>query len=1040
MRREKDRGTGDSEKLYAGIDAGSVSINCMVINDRRQIVYETPYGRHFGRVDEGIIELVRGLYHRFGEANIRSVSFTGNHAKELSERLGAFYEFETISQVLGATFVRPDVRTIISMGGQETALFQINHPATGGMPGEGAWELAYFNTNGPCASGTGSFIDQQAQRLATALYEEKTDISQDQIDRILADFIRLGVTSSTPASVACRCTVFTKSDMIHLQNRGERLEDIIYGLHLGNARNYMSTIVSNRTLDEPILFVGGLSLNELQVKAFRSYFPGLIVPPHNTSIGALGVALEALQHHLGRSDESDHDGRRTLSLLEGLTSDRKISVPVAPRLMLRETVFPETNEIPKRTLRKRTRTYLGVDIGSTTTKYALITEGGEIIHKNYVPTQGKPIEVTQGLLSHLRGHVGQKIDIEGTATTGSGRNVVGDFLNVDLIIDEITAHARGAVEIDREVDTIFEIGGQDSKYIYIANTYPLDFDMNKVCAAGTGSFLHELANKYGINIVGEFQEIALSSDAPVRLAERCTVFMESDLVSYHQKGVPRNDLIAGLCYAIVYNYLNRVVEKRKIGHRVMFLGGPSLNKGIVAAFEDVLGRPVIVPKHREVLGAYGAALSVLETMRLENRGETSFRGLDSAVNDRMQFTEKICHADPRCHNECKLKIYDFDGRRSVWGGECGRYELARARGGTKEDFFALRQEIWQTYMAGVYHELKEGPLMEADDRPTVGMQRALYGHQNAVLWAHFFDRLGYRLVLTPPTNSQISRTGIETMVAETCYPVKVSHGHVKALTGKTAYLFIPTLIDMATPTPDEKGAFCPMVQANSYMVRMALDLDSSTVLNPTIHFKYDLDTLATELTDQLKSRLGVNRGDVRKALAYALEREGQFRRALYKKGSEILAYHDPEMPMVVVTGRPYNLYDERLNLRLGKNLAKIGVSALPMDFIDVSSVDLSDFPSMYWGLGAQILRTAKAVERRPFCFGLHLTNFGCGADSFLEHFYRHIMGDKPYLILELDEHSAVAGTMTRLEAYRNVIENSMQKLRNGREADLRVAN
>ncbi len=1045
--KEKNR-TGDSRKLYVGIDAGSVSINCMVIDDGHKIVFEAPYGRHLGRVDEGVLTLVRGLYERFGEETIRSVSFTGNHGKELSERLGAFYEFETISQVLGATFIRPDVRTIISMGGQETALFQITHPSTG----EAGWELEYFNTNGPCASGTGSFIDQQAQRLATSIYAEKTDISQDQIDRILTDFIRLGVTSTTPANVACRCTVFTKSDMIHLQNRGERLEDIIYGLHVGNARNYMSTIVSNRVLAEPILFVGGLSLNELQVKAFRAYFPELIVPPHNTSIGALGVALQALASQPARIAcangaaggeeglDSDRDGRVTLDMLEGLRTNRKISVPIAPRLALRETVFPETNAIPKRPLRKKPRTCLGVDIGSTTTKYALIDEAGEIIHKNYVPTQGKPIEVTQGLLAYLRDQVGRRIDIMGTATTGSGRNVVGDFLNVDLIIDEITAHARGAVEIDRDVDTIFEIGGQDSKYIYIANTYPLDFDMNKVCAAGTGSFLHELANKYGINIVGEFQEIALSSEAPVRLAERCTVFMESDLVSYHQKGVQRNDLIAGLCYAIVYNYLNRVVEKRKVGQRVMFLGGPSLNKGVVAAFENVLGRPVLVPKHREVLGAYGAALSVQEMMRLENRGQTSFRGLDSAINDRMEFTEKICHADSNCHNQCKLKIYDFDGRRSVWGGECGRYELTRARGGAKADFFALRQEIWETYMAGVYHELEEGPLMEVDGRRTVGMQRALYGHQNAVLWAHFFDRLGYRLVLTPLTNAHISKVGIETMMAETCYPVKVSHGHVKELIGKTAYLFIPSMIDMATPTPDEKGALCPMVQANSYMVRMALGLDPLSILNPEIHLKHDLGTLAMELTDQLKSKLGVSRKDIRKALAYGLEREEQFRQALYKKGSEILADHDPDTPMVVVTGRPYNLYDERLNLRLGKNLAKIGVSALPMDFIHVSSVDLSDFPSMYWGLGAQILRTAKVVERHPFYFGLHLTNFGCGADSFLEHFYRHIMGDKPYLILELDEHSAVAGAMTRLEAYKNVIENSMQKLRAGREAELQMAN
>ena len=143
---------------------------------------------------------------------------------------------------------------------------------------------------------------------------------------------------------------------------------------------------------------------------------------------------------------------------------------------------------------------------------------------------------------------------------------------------------------------------------------------------------------------------------------------------------------------------------------------------------------------------------------------------------------------------------------------------------------------------------------------------------------------------------------------------------------------------------------------------------------------------------------------------------------------------------VIVTGRPYNLYDERLNLRLGHQLARIGVSALPMDFVDVSSVDLSDFPSMYWGLGAQILRTAKFIRGRPDCFGLHLTNFSCGADSFIEHFYKYIMGDRAYLILELDEHSGVAGIMTRLEAYKNVMENTMRKLKAKGKSELKIAN
>ncbi|MBW1766878.1 MAG: CoA activase [Deltaproteobacteria bacterium] len=1009
----KGKGKADRDRYYIGIDAGSVSLNCIVINQNRKIIYESPYKRHMGKVKEEALRLIHELYQKLGQEKIKAIAFTGNHGQKISLELGGFHEFETITQVLGSLYIRPDVKTIISMGGQDTALFQISHDG-------GGWELDYFNTNGPCASGTGSFIDQQAQRLATAIYDKNMDTSQDQIDKILSDFIRLGLKSQNPANVACRCTVFTKSDMIHLQNKGEKLEDIIYGLHVGNARNYMSTIVANRAIEDPILFIGGLSVNELQVRAFKGYFPKLIVPEYATSIGALGVASQALELEIENCLDLKNSG--TIKDKDGL------DLPLALKLELKETVFPEDNLVPKTSFAKKERVYLGIDIGSTTTKYALINGDREIIHKSYVHTQGKPIEVTQKLLKTIRDDLGDKISITGVSTTGSGRNVVGDFLNADLIIDEITAHAKGAVEIDPTIDTIFEIGGQDSKYIYITNTYPLDFDMNKVCAAGTGSFLHELANKYGINIVDEFQEVSLSSDGPIKLAERCTVFMESDLVFYHQNGVQKKDLIAGLCYAIVYNYLNRVVEKKKIGRRVMFLGGPSLNKGIVAAFENVLGRGLVVPKHREVLGAFGAAISLQEKMIEENRTDSIFRGLDSAINDRMSYKEKVCRADPNCHNQCKLKIYDFDGRRSIWGGDCGRYELTRSKGHRKESFFELRENIWQTYMSGLYEELGEDPIREVDGRPTVGMQRSLSTIQIEVFWANFFDNLGFRLVLTPPTNNHISSSGIEAMAAETCYPVKVSHGHVKELVGKTRYLFLPVIINMPTPEESEAGFYCPLIQSNQYMLRMALDLDVNDVVSPVVHLKYAPSTLALELGQQLSKKLGRSRSKIKKALYYALEKQAGFINELYQKGREIMDTHDPQNPLVVVTGRPYNLYDERLNLKLGQNLAKIGVTALPMDFFDVSNVDLSDFPSMYWGVGAQILRTAKLIKANSNYFGLHITNFSCGADSFMEHFYKYVMGDKPYLILELDEHSAVAGVMTRLEAYKNVIENSMKKL------------
>ncbi len=861
----------NSKEYTVGIDIGSVSLNCMVINKNKDVVFESPYKRHFGKIDEEILDLVERLFEKFGENNIRSISFTGNHGKKLAEKLGVFFEFETISQVLGALQLISDAKSLICMGGQDTALLQIHHD-------EGGWELESFNANGPCASGTGSFIDQQAERLATSLYEKNKETSQNHIDKILNDFIRLGLKSEKSANVACRCTVFTKSDMIHLQNKGEKLEDIIYGLHVGNARNYVSTIVCNQKLEDPIVFVGGLSKNELQVKAFKAYFPNLIVPPYNTSTGALGVALKALE--LKKEDTFG------LADLKEANLRGNISVPKAPRLVLKKTKMPHSRQPRRKFLAIRTQAHLGLDIGSTTTKYALIDENHNLIHKSYVHTQGKPIEVTQKLLKHIVDELENKVKIMGVATTGSGRYVVGDFLNVDLAIDEITAHARGAVEIDPKVDTIFEIGGQDSKYISLVNANPLDFDMNKVCAAGTGSFLHELANKYGINIVGEFQDIALSSRAPVKLTDRCTVFMESDLVSYYQKGASREDLIAGLCYAIVHNYLNRVVGKRKIGRRIMFLGGPSLNKGVVAAFENVLDRGLLVPLHREVLGAYGAAICVQQKMRSEGKNRSAFRGMLSAINDRMNFTEKVCRADPNCHNQCKLKIYQFDNRRSIWGGECGRHELARNRSKGKDDFFKLRRMLWETHMAGVYKELEDQPLMEIEGRPTIGMQRALYGHHTAILWAHFFDRLGYRLVLTPPTNARISTKGVEKAVDGVCYPVKVSYGHIEQLAGKTKYLFIPSLIKMSTPKPSETGFYGPRVQSNSYMVRMALGLDRASILNPVLHLKHDPDTLAVEIYRQMGARLGLSKGLIKQSLYHALERQRQFVTDMHQQGKQ----------------------------------------------------------------------------------------------------------------------------------------------------------
>ena len=994
-----------------GIDIGSVSINCIVLNDERGIVYEFPYRRHFGRVEPQLAELLSQLYERFSPEAIRAIAMTGNHGKILAHRLGIPYEYDSVTQVLGVLHLVPDAASIITMGGQDAALYRLSR-------NNGQWYLKSFAMNGPCAAGTGSFIEQQAERLASSLYEAKVTFSEEHISGILTDFIALGKKSTSPAPVACRCTVFTKSDMIHLQNKGEPLPNIIVGLHQGNAANYVSTIVASQSLEEPVVFTGGVASNDLQVEAFRRYYPRLLVPPHHTSIGALGVALFA--HTLGGRHRPDLPALETAA-----TGD----FPRAAALAVRRTTFTDHVVIPPcgRPSRATLPVYLGVDVGSTTTKTVLMDEERHIIHKQYVQTQGKPIEVAQRLLAGIHKEFGDSLTVLGIATTGSGRHVVGDFVKADLIIDEITAHARAAVHWDPDVDTVFEIGGQDSKYIWIERGNPLDFDMNKVCAAGTGSFLHELANKLRINIVREFQEIALSARNPVNLAERCTVFMESDLVAYAQKGARLEDLIAGLCYAIVSNYLNRVVGKRRIGKRIMFLGGPSLNKGIVAAFENVLQQEILIPAHREVLGAHGAALLVMERRLAGDLGASSFPGLASLMDAAITFAEKICQADGNCHNECKLKIYDFGGRKSVWGGECGRYEMRRGLKAREENWFARYDLIARKYLEGKVIDLTEIEAGVVSDRPTVAIPRALHFLNHAVLWSHFWTQLGYALVLSPRTNQQIAMAGIESMTSETCYPIKVFHGHVKTLLERGRYLFLPTMVNLPTPRPEESGFYCPLVQGSQYMVSAALGIPRTMLLTPTVALKAPMTDVVSDLTRSLGSPLGLSRRRIDRAFREGWELQLAFQHALRLEGQRFLESLEPGELWVAVSGRPYNLYDERLNLRLGHNLAKVGIKAVPQDFLDTDGIDLSDFPDMYWGLGARILRTARLVQANHGCYGLHLTNFSCGADSFIEHFYRHVMGDKPYLILELDEHSAVAGVITRLEAFRNVIQNDRNR-------------
>ncbi len=315
------------------------------------------------------------------------------------------------------------------------------------------------------------------------------------------------------------------------------------------------------------------------------------------------------------------------------------------------------------------KAYLGLDVGSVSVNIVVIDEAGEVLTGQYLQTKGRPIAVIQEGMKIAQESLGEGVEIAGVGTTGSGRYLAGVIVGSDVIKNEITAHAVAASMLVPDVQTVFEIGGQDSKIIILRNGIVTDFAMNTVCAAGTGSFLDQQAARLNIPIT-EFGRLALQSETPVRIAGRCTVFAESDMIHKQQMGHSIPDIIRGLCEALVRNYLNNVGKGKEILPPVAFQGGVAANVGIIAAFERALGLPVHIPKHFNIMGAIGAAqLAKEETAR---KRTTSFKGFQ--ITD-LPYRTSSFECDG-CSNVCEVvEIFEDDRVIGRWGSRCNKWDL-----------------------------------------------------------------------------------------------------------------------------------------------------------------------------------------------------------------------------------------------------------------------------------------------------------------------------------------------------------------------------
>ncbi len=982
----------EGEQIHIGLDVGSISANTVLIDESKNVI-EEHYTRTKGQPLETVLHVLTEIFSRVPLEKIKSFSVTGTAGKFIAELLGAEFVNEIIAQSKSTAHFYPQVKTIIEMGGEDSKLILMECSAS-----DGNYKILDFSMNTICAAGTGSFLDQQASRLKISIEE----------------FSNLALKSQAPPRIAGRCSVFAKTDMIHLQQGATSDCDIVAGLCYALARNFKSCIGKGKPFIPPISFQGGVAANAGMRRAFFDVLEmndgDFIIPKYFASMGAIGAAFLTLEN--GGSSKKFHGLERLKKhvLNPDTASDALEPLSLSDYHNMQSKWNPTLNPSSD----ERIPAFLGIDVGSISTNLVVIDKNRKVLSKRYLMTAGKPIEAIRQGLQEVGKEVGHFVEIQGVGTTGSGRYLTGDFVGADVIRNEITAQATAAAYIDPKVDTIFEIGGQDSKYISLENGAIVDFEMNKVCAAGTGSFLEEQAERLGLSIKEEFANLALSAQAPVSLGERCTVFIESDLVHHQQKGAKRDNLIAGLCYSIVLNYLNKVVGDKRVGNNIFFQGGTAFNKGVVAAFEKITGKKITVPDHNEVTGAIGCAILALES----RPKKSNFKGWDLSHRP-YELTSFECKD---CSNQCEVRKVTIKGEKPLfYGSRCEKYEVdqTRKRYADLPDLFAEREKA---LMASC---IKEDSIKK--DAPTIGIPRLLTFFELMPFWRTFFETLGCRIVFSDETNKRLIHKGLEKVVAETCFPVKVAYGHLQDLIDKGVNtIFLPSIINMPISHSSLKRSYCcPYIQSFPYASQSSIDFKSSNirVLIPVIHFGWRRKEVEHALI-LLGHDLGKKKKEIIKAMEKAYEAQEDFYAYLKRRGKEVLRNLKDNERAIVIVSRPYNGCDPGVNLRIHKKLHDMGVLAIPMDYLPLDEVELVDeWQDMYWKYGQKIYSAAHIIYNDPKLHAIYLTNFACGPDSFILHFFKEKLRGKPYLQIEVDEHSADVGIITRLEAFLDSLKN-----------------
>jgi len=996
-----------------GLDVGTFAVKGVLLDGKNVKKVTVPTG---GSPVEAAQKCLFQLLDDRGEDTLYC-GLTGANAYLIAKQVGVKPLLEIEALQAGLNLEKLEDCAVLSLGHENMYYVEIGPGGT----------VLFFNRNGQCAAGSGAFWYQQATRMGFN-------------DQELAE---IALEAENVVKISGRCAVFAKSDMTHAINEGATQSAVSAGMAKALADMVITSVAQNRIENRrTLIVVGGVANNKAVMKYIgeycREHSVKLVVPDEHIYINALGAAQGSAPIATGALNLDDLLG-------QSYVPDNPLP-PLKPGKVKYMDFPPLQKDYDLSTV------YLGVDCGSVSTKCALLDSDGKFIGGIYLPTAGRPALQVLELMKEVETSYGgllQEAPIV-ACTTGSGRFLSQKILNAEYAVDEITCQAEGVKYLcgDEGILSIIEIGGEDSKFLQLKDGVLYDYNMNPVCAAGTGTFLENLAGLLGVQIKEEFSRRAFEAEYAIDLGDICTLLSQTALVSAASRGLPLPSQLASLAYSSARNYISKTVESRPLEGKIIFTGATAKNHALASAFAAECGKEITVPPYPELSGAIGSACIARMFHQSGQAGDFSFRSLQNLQD--FTVSKRKCAAECEHEHNCTLDVIKFsDGSTFLYGDRCGRYSGLdkKVRGVELPDYIERRNALFRQY-AG--EPVKGGPR--------VGISRSGMFFELYPFWAAFFRELGAETVLSARTSEQTLEKGKRYLGAEMCYPMEVLVGHYGELMEKQPdFIFVPDVVDME-PLPWAPGwprAFtCSLIQTLKGTVANSLGLAEDRLLYAQLNYRDGRERIKRQLEPVARKILGENYTEekLQNAVEAAYRAQEGFRRAMVRESQKVMEElkNYRELVTAVFLGRPYTVYDDFVSKGSFHYARQRGLVALPQDFIleylhgwfegeisdDALDSDREEFQKSFDELfkhmdniyPIQLQKMLSAVffvnflnERAvktglPLMYIILQDPFKCGPNAMLRHFLGELTG---YLRLTLDEHTAPAGMITRLEAFKN---------------------